>query len=119
LAGIENGTHGLCFGSGMAAIDAVLRLLKPGDEAIVTNDLYGGTYRLFTKVLANYGIKFHFISMANAQEVAQHFNAHTKMIWMETPTNPLLNIIDIEAISSIARENHVLSVVDNTFASPY
>jgi len=119
LAAIENGTHGLCFGSGMAAIDAVLRLLKPGDEAVVTNDLYGGTYRLFTKVLADYGIKFHFISMANAQEVAQHINARTKMIWMETPTNPLLNIIDIEAISAIARQHNILSVVDNTFASPY
>jgi len=119
LAAIENGTHGLCFGSGMAAIDAVLRLLKPGDEAIVTNDLYGGTYRLFTKVLADYGIKFHFISMANASEVAQHINARTKMIWMETPTNPLLNIIDIEAISAIARQHNILSVVDNTFASPY
>lgn len=119
LAAIENGTHGLCFGSGMAATDAVLRLLKPGDEVIVTNDLYGGTYRLFTKVLADYGIKFHFISMANAQEVAQHINAQTKMIWMETPTNPLLNIIDIEAISTIARQHNILSVVDNTFASPY
>ena len=119
LAAIENGTHGLCFGSGMAAIDAVLRLLKPGDEAVVTNDLYGGTYRLFTKVLADYGIKFHFISMANAQEVAKHINAQTKMIWMETPTNPLLNIIDIEAISAIARQHNILSVVDNTFASPY
>ncbi|HET8572518.1 MAG TPA: cystathionine gamma-synthase [Edaphocola sp.] len=119
LASIENGTHGLCFGSGMAAIDAVLRLLKPGDEAVVTNDLYGGTYRLFTKVLADYGIKFHFISMANAQDVERHINAQTRMIWMETPTNPLLNIIDIEAISAIARKHSILSVVDNTFASPY
>lgn len=119
LASIENGIHGLCLGSGMAAIDAVLRLLKPGDEAVVTNDLYGGTYRLFTKVLADYGIKFHFISMANAQEVEQYINARTKMIWMETPTNPLLNIIDIEAISGIARKHNILSVVDNTFASPY
>ncbi len=119
LANIENGKYGLCFGSGMAATDAVARLLMPGDEVIVTNDLYGGTYRIFTKVFANYGIKFHFINMHDAQNITQFVNEHTKMIWIETPTNPLLNIIDIEACSKIAKAHKLLLVCDNTFASPY
>ncbi len=119
LANIENGKYGLCFGSGMAATDAVARLLMPGDEVIVTNDLYGGTYRIFTKVFANYGIKFHFINMHDAQGITQHVNDKTKMIWIETPTNPLLNIIDIEACGKIAKEHNLILVCDNTFASPY
>ncbi len=119
LAAIENGKYGLCFGSGLAATDAVIRLLSPGDEVIVSNDLYGGTYRIFTKVFAPYGIQFKFVSMADATSVAAHITPNTKMIWTETPTNPLLNIIDIETVSSIAKKHNVLCVVDNTFASPY
>ena len=95
LANIENGKYGLCFGSGMAATDAVAKLLMPGDEVIVANDLYGGTYRIFTRVFANYGIKFHFIDMSNAGNIRQYVNSNTKMIWAETPNNPYLNIIDI------------------------
>jgi cystathionine beta-lyase len=119
LAAIENGKYGLCFGSGMAATDAVIKLLQPGDEVIVSNDLYGGTYRIMTKVFANYGIKFHFIGMHNAQDINGHINANTKMIWIETPTNPMLNVIDIAACAEIARKNNLLLVCDNTFASPY
>lgn len=119
LADIENGKYGLCFGSGMAATDAVAKLLMPGDEVIVANDLYGGTYRIFTKVFANYGIKFHFIDMSNAENIRPYINSNTKMIWAETPTNPLLNIIDIAACSKIAKEKNLLLIVDNTFASPY
>lgn len=119
LASIENGRYGLCFGSGMAATDAVAKLLQPGDEVIVSNDLYGGTYRIFTKVFANYGIKFHFIDMSDAQNIRNYINANTKMVWVETPTNPLLNIIDIEAAAKISKEHKLLLVVDNTFASPY
>ncbi len=119
LAAIENGTHGLCFGSGMAATDAVIKLLMPGDEVIVSNDLYGGTYRIMTKVFANYGIKFHFIDMFDAQNINNFVNGNTKMIWIETPTNPLLNVIDIAACAAIAKKNNLLLVCDNTFASPY
>ncbi len=119
LAAIENGTHGLCFGSGMAATDAVIKLLMPGDEVIVSNDLYGGTYRIMTKVFANYGIKFHFIDMFDAQNINNYVNGNTKMIWIETPTNPLLNVIDIAACAAIAKKNNLLLVCDNTFASPY
>lgn len=119
LASIENGQYGLSFGSGMAATDAVAKLLQPGDEVIVSNDLYGGTYRLFTKVFANYGIKFHFIAMQDANNIRSYVNDKTKMIWVETPTNPLLNIIDIEACAAISKEHQLLLVVDNTFASPY
>lgn len=119
LAAIENGKYGLSFGSGMAATDAVMKLLAPGDEVIVSNDLYGGTYRIMTKVFATYGIKFHFISMHNASDIEQYVNANTKMLWIETPTNPLLNIIDIAASAKIARKHKLLLVVDNTFASPY
>lgn len=119
LAALENGAHGLCFASGMAAIDTILKLLKPGDEVISTNDLYGGTYRIFTKVFAHYGIKFHFIPMDNAKEVEKYINPNTKLIWMETPTNPLLNIIDIKAIANLGKKHTVITVVDNTFATPY
>jgi len=119
LANIENGSYSLSFASGMAATDAVARLLMPGDEVIVSNDLYGGTYRIFTKVFANYGIKFHFVSMHDAPTIEQYVNANTKMIWVETPTNPLLNIIDIEACAAIGKRHKLITVVDNTFASPY
>ncbi len=119
LASIENGAHGLSFGSGMAATDAIAKLLAPGDEVIVSNDLYGGTYRIFTKVFAAYGIGFHFIDMQDAENIRKYVNAKTKMIWVETPTNPLLNIVDIEACAAIAKEHNLELVVDNTFASPY
>jgi len=119
FASIENGKFGLAFGSGLAAIDAVVKLLKPGDEVISTNDLYGGTYRLFTKVYEDFGIKFHFIGMDNTNNIDKYINKNTKMIWVETPTNPMLNIIDIEAAAIIAKKNQLLLVVDNTFATPY
>jgi cystathionine gamma-lyase len=119
LAALENGKHGICFASGMAAIDTIIKMLKPGDEVISTNDLYGGTYRIFTKVFADYGIKFHFISMDEASNVEKFINDKTRLIWIETPTNPLLNIIDIKDISSLAKKKKVLVAVDNTFASPY
>lgn len=119
FASIENGNFGLAFGSGLAAIDAVMKLLKPGDEVISTNDLYGGTYRLFTKIFEGFGIKFHFIGMENAQRIESYVNDKTKLIWVETPTNPMMNIIDIRAAAKIARKHQILLAVDNTFASPY
>ncbi|RFM30436.1 cystathionine gamma-synthase [Deminuibacter soli] len=119
LAVIENGKYALSFASGMAATDAVARLLQPGDEVIVTNDLYGGTYRIFTKVYAGYGIRFHFINMQNADDIKKYINDKTRMIWVETPTNPLLNIVDIAAVAAIGKAHKLLTVVDNTFASPY
>lgn len=119
LAAIENGKFGISFGSGLAATDAVMKLLNPGDEVIASNDLYGGTYRIFTKVFERYGIKFYFINMQDAQNIKQYITPNTKLIWIETPTNPLLNIIDIAATAKIAREKNILLAVDNTFASPY
>jgi len=119
LAAIENGKYGLSFGSGMAATDAVAKLLAPGDEVVVANDLYGGTFRIFTKIFANYGIKFHFVEMGQCESIRQYVNSNTKMIWAETPTNPLLNIVDIEGVARIAKEHKLIFVVDNTFASPY
>jgi cystathionine beta-lyase len=119
LAAIENGKFGISFASGLAATDAVMKLLNPGDEVIASNDLYGGTYRIFTKVFERYGIKFHFINMQDAQNIKQYITANTKLIWIETPTNPLLNIIDIAATAKIAGEKKILLAVDNTFASPY
>ncbi len=119
LASIEGGKHGLCFASGMAATDAIVKLLAPGDEVIVSNDLYGGTYRLFTKIFAAYGIRFHFIPMGDAEEIRNHVTPATKMLWVETPTNPLLNVVDIEACAGIAKEHDLMLVVDNTFASPW
>ncbi|MFZ1333339.1 MAG: cystathionine gamma-synthase [Flavobacteriales bacterium] len=119
LAELENGTHGLCFSSGMAAIDAVVKLLIPGDEVISTNDLYGGTYRMFTKIFEHYGIKFHFVDMSDPANVKASLNANTKLIWAETPTNPTLKIIDIKALAAIARTQKCLLGIDNTFASPY
>ena len=119
LAAIENGKYGLCFGSGSAATDAVIKLLNPGDEVIAANDMYGGTYRMFTKIFEKYGLKFHFINMQDAEEVKKYVNKNTKLIWTETPTNPMMNITDIEAVGVIAKQNNVLLCVDNTFASPY
>jgi len=119
IAALENGKHGLCFGSGLAAVDAIIKLLSPGDEVISTNDLYGGTYRIFTKVFENFGIKFHFVGMENISNLDSYINSKTKMIWAETPTNPMLNIIDIKALSIIAKKNKLTLVVDNTFATPF
>ena len=119
LAALENGKYGLCFGSGLGAIDAIIKLLSPGDEVISTNDLYGGTYRIFTKVFENYGIKFHFTGMKNSEEIEPLINKNTKMIWAETPTNPMLNIIDIKSLGKISKKHKLLFVVDNTFATPF
>lgn len=119
LAALENAQFGLCFSSGMGAIDAVIKLLNPGDEVIATNDLYGGTYRLFVRVFQRYGIRFHFVPMNDLELVRQTITPKTKLFWVETPTNPLLNVIDIKKITSIAAQKNILTVVDNTFASPY
>ncbi len=119
LAAIENAKFGLAFSSGVAATDAVIKLLAPGDEVICGNDMYGGTYRLFTKVFEKFGIKFHYINMQDAAGIRTHVNANTKLIWIETPTNPLMNITDIEAVAAIAKKAGALLCVDNTFASPY
>lgn len=119
LASIENGKYGLAFGSGLAAIDAVIKLLKPGDEVVSTNDLYGGSYRLFTKIYSDFGIKFHFIGMENASKIEEFINEKTKLIWVETPTNPMMNIIDIKAAAEISQKHNILLAVDNTFATPY
>ncbi len=119
LASIENGKHGLCFASGLAAIDAVIKTLKPGDEVISTNDLYGGTYRIFTKIFEDFGIKFHFVDMMDVKNIEAKINENTKLIWAETPTNPMCNIIDIKAVGEIAKKYGILYGVDNTFASPY
>jgi cystathionine beta-lyase len=116
---LENGKHGICFSSGLGAIDAVIKLFNPGDEIISTSDLYGGTYRLFTKVYEKYGIKFHFVPMTNVDLVAEKINENTKMIWAETPTNPMMNIVDLRALSKLAKGNNLLLGVDNTFASPF
>jgi cystathionine beta-lyase len=119
FASIENGNYGLAFGSGLAAIDAVMKLLKPGDEVISTNDLYGGTYRLFTKIFEGFGIKFQFIGMENAANIENFVTKNTKLIWVETPTNPMMNIIDIKAAATVAKKHNILLAVDNTFATPY
>lgn len=119
LAALENGKYGLCFGSGLAAIDAIIKTLSPGDEVISTNDLYGGTYRLFTKIFEKYGLKFTFIPMGDLAEVEKHITDQTKLIWVETPTNPMMNIIDIKAIAGIAKLHGIKLAVDNTFATPY
>ena len=119
FASLENGNYGLAFGSGVAAIDAILKLLQPGDEVVSTSDLYGGTYRLFTKIYENFGVKFHFIGMENTDRIEEYITPDTKLIWVETPTNPMMNVIDIVAVSKIAKKNDVLLAVDNTFATPY
>ena len=119
LAALENGKHGLCFSSGMAAIDCIIKLLKPGDEVISANDLYGGSYRIFTKVFAGYGIKFHFIDMTEIKNIENYINENTRLIWAETPTNPMMHIIDLKGANEIAKKHGILFGVDNTFASPY
>ena len=119
IAAIENGKYGACFGSGLAAIDCVIKMLNPGDEVISTNDLYGGSYRIFKTIFEKYGIVFHFVDMQNTKEVELLTNENTKIIWVETPTNPMMNIIDIAAMSLIAKKVGALLCVDNTFATPY
>jgi len=119
IAAIENGKHGACFGSGLAAIDCIIKMLNPGDEVISTNDLYGGSYRIFNTIFAKYGIVFHFVDMQNPANVEALVNENTKLIWVETPTNPMMNIIDIEAMAQIAKSAKALLCVDNTFATPY
>ena len=119
LASIENGKHGLAFSSGLSAIDAVLKLFEPGDEIISTNDLYGGSYRLFDKVFKKFGLKFIFSDLQDIEEVSGLITNKTKMIWVETPTNPMMNLIDVQSLSEICRKNKVLLAVDNTFATPY
>ena len=119
FASLENSKYGVAFSSGLAAIDAIIKLLSPGDEVISTNDLYGGTFRLFTKIFEKYGVKFHFTSLHNTADVKSLINENTKVIWAETPTNPMINVFDIEALSNISKSNNLLFVVDNTFASPY
>lgn len=119
LAVIENAQYALSFGSGVAATDAVMKLLKPGDEVIAASDMYGGTYRLFTKVYEKFGIRFHYVDTTKPENIKAHFNAQTKLVWLETPTNPLMNITDIEAVAAITKSAQVMLCVDNTFASPY
>ena len=119
LAALENGKYGLCFASGLAAMDAILKLLLAGDHVISTNDLYGGSYRLMTKVFGKYGINFSFIDLSEANNLGKHITPQTKMIWIETPTNPMLTVVDIEAIAKEAKKHQIMVVVDNTFASPY
>lgn len=119
LASIEAGEFAFAFGSGLAAMDAVLKLLKPGDEVVSTDDLYGGSYRLFTKIFEDFGIRFHFVNMSNVDNVEAAINKNTRMVWVETPTNPMMNVIDIKAVSVLCKSNDVLLAVDNTFASPY
>lgn len=119
IAALENGTHGACFGSGLAAIDCVIKMLNPGDEVISTNDLYGGSYRIFKTIFEKYGIKFHFVDMLNLRNIEEKINTNTKLIWIETPTNPMMNIIDIKAVTSMVKGKGILVAVDNTFATPY
>lgn len=119
IASLEGGQFGICFSSGMGATDAVIRLLAPGDEVITSTDLYGGSYRLFRKIYEKFGIRFHFIDLNHAENIVPYITGKTKLFWLETPTNPLMNIIDIAACVDIARENNIIVAVDNTFASPY
>lgn len=119
LAAIENGKFGACFGSGLAAIDCVIKMLNPGDEVISTHDLYGGSYRIFKTIFEKYGLIFHFVDMTDVRNIQAKVNAKTKMIWVETPTNPMMNIIDIQAAAEIARAAGAWLCVDNTFATPF
>ena len=119
LAALENGKFGACFGSGLAAIDCVIKMLNPGDEVISTNDLYGGTYRQFSTIFEKYGIRFHYVGMGDPANVEAKINDKTRLIWIETPTNPMMNIIDIKAMSAIAKKTGAMLCVDNTFATPY
>jgi cystathionine beta-lyase/cystathionine gamma-synthase len=118
-AEIENGKFGLAFSSGVAATDAVIKLLKPGDEVIAANDMYGGTYRLFSKIFEKFGVKFHYVNMNDAKNIQHLINQNTKLIWLETPTNPLMNVVDIAEVCSLAKGKNIIVCVDNTFASPY
>ena len=119
IASLENGKYGICFSSGMGATDAVIKLLSPGDEVITSNDLYGGSYRMFRKIYEKFGIKFHFIDLTNVGNISAYVNSKTKLMWLETPSNPLMRIIDIKACVAIAKKTNILVAVDNTFASPY
>jgi cystathionine beta-lyase/cystathionine gamma-synthase len=119
IAALENGKFAICFSSGMGATDAVIKLLSPGDEVITSNDLYGGSYRMFRKIFEKYGIKFHFIDLSEAKNAVPYFNSKTKLVWLETPSNPLMRIIDIKAFVELAKKHNALVAVDNTFASPY
>ena len=119
LAALENGKHGACFGSGLAAIDCVIKMLSPGDEVVSTGDLYGGTFRLFKTIFEKYGIKFHFVDMTELSSISEFINDKTKLIWVETPTNPMMSIIDISAMAKVAKEAKAMLCVDNTFATPY
>lgn len=119
LAALENAKYGLCFGSGMAAIDAVIKTLKPGDEVISTNDLYGGSYRIFTKIYADFGLKFKFIDLTNPINLASTISDKTRLVWVETPTNPMMSIVDIQEIAKLLKGKNIRLAVDNTFASPF
>jgi cystathionine beta-lyase/cystathionine gamma-synthase len=119
IAALEDGKHGICFSSGMGATDAVIKLLSPGDEVITSTDLYGGSYRMFRKVYEKFGIKFHFIDLTYSENIVPYINDKTRLFWLETPTNPLMNIVDIASCADIAKQNGILVAVDNTFASPY
>lgn len=119
LAAIENGKFGACFASGLAAMDCIIKILNSGDEVISTNDLYGGSYRIFKTIFEKYGIKFHFVPMQDVKFIEEKINTNTKLVWVETPTNPMMNIIDIEAVSKLTKPRNILLAVDNTFASPY
>jgi len=119
ITALENGHYGACFASGLAAIDCILKMLKPGDEILSTNDLYGGTYRLFRTIFEQYNLKFRFVDMSDASQIEQYISDQTKMIWVETPTNPMMNIIDIQSIAKVSNHNNILLAVDNTFATPY
>lgn len=119
IAALENATYAICFSSGMGATDTVIKLLNPGDEVITSNDLYGGSYRMFKRVYERWGVKFHFIDLTSADTINAYINSKTKLLWLETPSNPLMNIIDIQACTDIAKKNNLLVAVDNTFASPY
>lgn len=119
LAALENGKYGLCFSSGMGAVDAVLKLLKPNDEVITGNDLYGGSYRLFENIFRHYNIKFHYVDLSNPENILPYINSNTKLLWIETPTNPTMQIVDIKSCAEIAKKHNMIFAVDNTFASPY
>ena len=119
LAAIENGKYGACFGSGLAAIDCIVKMLNPGDQVISTNDLYGGSYRIFKTIFEKYGIEFHFVDMLDLNNIKAHINENTKLIWVETPTNPMMNIIDIKAITDLVKNTGIMVGVDNTFATPF
>lgn len=119
IAALENGKFGICFSSGMGATDAVIKLLNPGDEVITSNDLYGGSYRMFKRVFERYGIRFQFLDLSDVNNVTSYVNEKTRLFWLETPTNPLMNIVDIKAFTDLAKKKNIVVAVDNTFASPY